>query len=52
MKKQITIEQYNKLMDRIITLDTKLTVQDKLIKMLEEAGKYDIKREKRVGKKG
>jgi len=50
MKKTITIEQYNKLMDKIVI--SKLTVQDKLIKMLEEATKYEIKREKRVGKKG
>lgn len=38
--KQITIEEYNKEIDKIINLD--LTVNEKLIKMLEYAGTVEI----------
>lgn len=44
-QKPITLKEYNKLMDKIIKL--KLPVEETLIMMLEEAGKYKIKEGKK-----
>jgi len=47
MQKEVTLKQYNKLMDKLIKLEDKVSVQDKLIMLLEEAAKYIIVEKKR-----
>ena len=44
MRKKITYEKYNKIMDKIIKNGAKkgLQVHETLIEMLNEAGKYDL----------
>ena len=44
MRKKITYEKYNKIMDKIIKSGAKrgLQVHETLIEMLEKAGQYDI----------
>ena len=44
-KKIISIEKYNKIMDKIIKKN--MSVADTLIEMLEEASKYEIKKRKK-----
>ena len=46
MKKQkkITMEEYNRIMDKIIKQE--LPIQEKFISMLNEAAKYEIKDKK------
>ena len=45
-RKIVTVEQYNKIMDKIIKKDK--PVDETLIDLLEEAAKYNIKESKRV----
>jgi hypothetical protein len=52
IKKEITIKQYNKIMDRLILLNKKVALQDTLIKLLDEATKYKIIPEKKHRKVG
>ena len=47
-KKLITIQQYEKMMEKII--DKKMTVSETLIEMLNKASNYEIKEEKRKQK--
>jgi hypothetical protein len=42
VKKKVTIDQYDKIMQRIVDLEGLVSVQDRLIMMLEEAAKYII----------
>ena len=47
MQKEVTIEQYNKKMDKIIKKNKKKPISETLIELIEEAAKYKI-----VGKNG
>lgn len=40
--KKVTIEKYNKIMDKIIKKNKDKNPADSLIEIIEEAGKYEI----------
>jgi hypothetical protein len=50
-RKKITIAQYKKIMDKIIQSEEGLSIQDKFIKMLDEASKYIIQDRKQIKKR-